>query len=369
MINGVRHQLTRRTKREAQEAIAELVVEASRRNGSPAPRRRRAGTSATVAEHLERWIEEHAAELAESTAIDYRRVIDTHLVPHIGDIQLVRLHQTDLNDLYKTLRSDGLGTARIRRVHNCIAAALEQALQDDIVADNVARRARPPKVTQREIEPPTPEQVVRIVTIADEIRPGLAMFVHLAAVTGARRGELLALRWSDIAEDQRGITLTISRAISLGDGQPEIGKGLVEKDTKTHAVRRLRIDAGAVDALLEHRDWQIANAADCDVELVDNPRLFAADPDGERPWRPDSVSRWFNNAVQAAGLTGVRLHDLRHAAATQMLAAGVDVVTGANRLGHRNRSTFLNRYAHVVPAADEAAADTLGQIYRRDRTG
>ncbi len=371
MIDGHRYTRTGDTKRDVQQQIAKVVADAAKFGD----RQRRPGrvnqSSPTLSTQLEAWYAENVGDWSPGYALDVRSVIDNHITPALGDYRIARLHQTDLNGLYQSLP---VSPARVRRVHNVIARALEQAMQDDIIPTNPARKARPPAVRSRDIEPPTPEQVVKIVTVADTVRPGLAMFVHLAAVTGARRGELCALRWSDVAvydNGQRG-SLTIGRAIAVADGDHGCGRNLIEKDTKTHAIRRLALDHGVVDALAAHHQTQQDQADELGVELVDDPRLFPgtgrlSDRDagwGDLPWRPEVVSRDFAAAVKAAGLTGVRLHDLRHAAATQMMAAGVDVVTGANRLGHRNRSTFLNRYAHAVPAADAAAADTLADIYR-----
>jgi integrase len=91
--------------------------------------------------------------------------------------------------------------------------------------------------------------------------------------------------------------------------------------------------------------------------------VFSHAIDGSSPWHPDSTSRAFRNICKQAGVTGIRLHDLRHYVATRLLAAGVDVRTVAGRLGHRNPSTTLNVYSHFVPETDQEAAETLGRIF------
>ena len=105
-----------------------------------------------------------------------------------------------------------------------------------------------------------------------------------------------------------------------------------------------------------------ARAEVCRVSLVEDAFVFSNSPDGGEPWFPDSVSRSFKRLCVREGLHNVRLHDLRHFVATQLLGAGVDVRTVAGRLGHRNAATTLNVYAHFLEQTDRAAADIIGQV-------
>lgn len=176
----------------------------------------------------------------------------------------------------------------------------------------------------------------------------------LAAATGARRSELLALHWSDI--DEASARMTISRALVNGPN------GLVVKDTKTHGVRRVALDPKTAEVLAEHRRRAEKASNACDVVMARDAYVFSHEPDSSAPWRPDSTTRAFRLLVKRAGTPGVRLHDLRHYVATRLLAAGVDVRTVAGRLGHRNASTTLNVYAHFVQDADVEAAAVLARL-------
>jgi integrase len=184
--------------------------------------------------------------------------------------------------------------------------------------------------------------------------PELACFLVLAAATGARRSELVALRWTDVDID--GSTMSISRGVVFG---PD---GLVEKGTKTHTTRRVALDDRTLRAVAEHRDRMRQRAALCRVPLRDDAFVFSNTADCTEPWFPDSVSRTFRRLCAAEGLRDVRLHDLRHFVATQLLGAGVDVRTVAGRLGHRNAATTLNVYAHFLQQADRAAANVIGEV-------
>lgn len=107
-------------------------------------------------------------------------------------------------------------------------------------------------------------------------------------------------------------------------------------------------------------------AARCGAELTDDAFVFSNAGDCSEPWFPDSVSRGFKRLCALDGVPGVRLHDLRHFVASQLLGAGVDVRTVAGRLGHRNAATTLNVYAHFLEQADRGAADLIGRVIAGD---
>lgn len=176
----------------------------------------------------------------------------------------------------------------------------------------------------------------------------LPAFLRLAAVTGARRGELCALRWRHV--DLEAASLHIAGSIVEVDG------ALIEKDTKTHAERRVSLDAGTIAMVAQHRDRVASLLRMAKVAWDPDAFVFAHDPTRREPWRPNYVTLAFSRLARESGLHGVRLHDLRHFAATTMLANGVDVRTTAGRLGHADAATTLNVYSHFVPAADERAA-------------
>ena len=207
------------------------------------------------------------------------------------------------------------------------------------------------------IRPPSGPDLVRVLQRASATAPELACFLVVAAATGARRSELVALRWIDV--DVANRVLTIERGIVLG---PD---GLVEKDTKTHGARRVTLDQQTADLLAEHRERVRERAVLCRVAIADSSFVFSDAVDASVPWYPDSVSRSFRRLCAAEGLAGVRLHDLRHFVATQLLGAGVDIRTVAGRLGHRNAATTLNVYAHFLEQQDVAAADIIGSMIAR----
>lgn len=177
---------------------------------------------------------------------------------------------------------------------------------------NPTSSATPPSVPAPDINPPEPHELAKLFGQATETEVDLADFILLAAMTGARRSELVALRWTDLDLDRA--TVWIKRGIVTGF------TGLVEKDTKNHAARRVSLDPTTVAALAARRDRAVERARACEHELDAGAFVFSNEVDVSKSWYPDSVSRAFARLCRKAGIKGVRLrlHDLRHYAVHQV---------------------------------------------------
>jgi integrase len=320
----------------------------------------RSSAKGTFEELLRAWLEHATPSFSPRTVSTTRGYIDTAIVPGLGSMSVAKLTPADLDRFYRKLMQHGAGRrpyspATIRRVHGIIRRALTQGVRWGWISHNPAIDASPPRLAVKELTPPTPDELVRLFRLAQDRDPALAAFVMLAASSGARRGELIALRWADV-NLARG-TLTIERGIVLADGE------LIEQGTKTHQSRRVTLDAGTIGVLADHRVWSEENAKAVGASITEHSFVFSHAVDGSAPWRPDSTTRAFRSLCDEAGVTGVRLHDLRHYVATRLLPSGIDVRTVAGRLGHRNPATTLNVYAHFVPEADSQAADALAAVF------
>lgn len=183
------------------------------------------------------------------------------------------------------------------------------------ITTNPAALASPPRVRASQAAPPEPKDVVRLIEEATKGDADFGCFLHLAATTGARRGELCGLRWRDV--DLSGGTVTISRNVVEG-----AGSAVIEKDTKTHASRRIALDPDTVTMLKAQRKRLTARAKGCGVTLSEDAHVFLPDPDGVRPLAPNDVTKALIRIRRKVGMDEVRLHDLRHFAATRLLAAG-----------------------------------------------
>jgi len=338
-----------RSKREAKAALHELEVEvASGLVGLDDP---------TVAELLGRWLE-HVTHLGRSpsTIYNYRNCIARELAPAIGALRLSKLTAGHLDRLYSSLRERGLAPATIRYVHAIMRAALHQAVRWGLVARNVASLASAPGQPQREQQPPSVEEVVALIRAAEKLDPMFGLYVRVVAATGMRRGEACGLRWGDV--DLDGGRLVVQRSHLALPGS--VG----DHPTKTRSVRTVTLDADTVTAL--RTAWpaarQLARFAGVDDDTRRAGYVFSFDADGASAWRPDVVSSRWMRARRAAGLNGVRLHDLRHWQATQLLDAGVPVPTVAARLGHADGTTTMKIYAHRTVRGDEQAAEVVGAV-------
>jgi integrase len=359
-VTGRKRQLSRNvrgTKREAQAVRARLLVEVD--DGH------HVSTTATFGELVEQWFEHASPDWSPKSAVETRRLIDKVVKPRLARVRLTQLKTADLDRLYASLRKSGgqnggpLAPATVRRVHTVVRRALQQGVRWGWLSSNPAVHASPPRVPRTNITPPTPEDVNTLLELATDEDPAFGAFLHLAAATGARRGELCALRWSDIDRDAG--TVLISRGLVHG------ADGVIEQGTKTHAARRIALDAETLSVLAAQRRRGVEVALQCGVQLPDDARVFSFDPAGETPWRPDVVTNRFAKVRRRAGLESVRLHDLRHYVATRLIGAGVPVRTVSGRLGHANAATTLNVYSAFIEASDRDAAEVLAGILQASK--
>jgi integrase len=247
--------------------------------------------------------------------------------------------------------------ATVRQVHAILRRALGQAARWGWLPANPAALASPPRPGPADVRPPTPEEVSRLLAVAYQADPDFAVLLWLAATTGARRGELCALRWSNV--DVAVGELVIVRNLIVRAGQ------LVEKDTKTHAARRIALSDDSIALLAEHQQRCADRAQACGAQLADQAYVSSFDPAGRTPMNPDAVTHRFGRLAKQLGLHA-RLHDLRHYAATQLIAGGVDVRTVSGRIGHAGGgATTLRVYTHFQAAADRRAAQFLEQTLKR----
>lgn len=341
------------SRRSAQSQLRELVEEAGYAH-------LRAGT---LADLLDRWFEAASPGWARTTASHTRSVIDCYLKPHLGHLQVAKLTTEDIDDFYGHLlraggrRDQPLAPGTVARVHGVLHRALAQAVRWEWVWLNPAGNANPPRVPPPEIRPPQPDQVARLLHAVRTDDPDLFCFLRLAVTTGARRGQLLALRWNDIDWEAEAIGFT--RALVQGPHGPEL------RPTKTHRTHRADLDRDTLEVLISHRARVEAQASEEGADLARDAFVFSSRSDGRRPWHPNWVTKRFIARRRAAGVERFRLHDLRHFMATQMLAAGIPIATVAQRLNHARASTTLNVYAHAVPGGDRKAAEVLAALLER----
>lgn len=343
----------RGTKREAQRVMARLVTEVDEG-------RHVAAAASRFGDVLERWLEVKSSVVEPSTLASYRWIATSYVAPGLGSLPLDKVRPLDLDTFYARLRSSGsrdggpLSARTVRLCHTVVSQTLDQARRWGLVARNVAADATVPKTRRGDIDPPSVDTLRQLLDAAVAYDVQFALYLRVLAATGCRRSEVLALRWTDV-EFVSG-ELKIRRSLAI------VGGKVIEKDTKSHQARRIAIDPATLAALEMHRVDLVRRADELGATLDADALLFSADDHRQRPWRPDVVTNRFLRLCRKTGVSGVRLHDLRHFVATNLGAAGTPIATISARLGHRDVATTLNVYSHSLPAADRAAASTLGDL-------
>jgi integrase len=204
------------------------------------------------------------------------------------------------------------------------------------------------------VQPPQAEDATRLLSAAMAEDPELGLFLRLAVMLGARRGELCALRWPDIDFD-RGEVLIAGNVVRV----PR--QALVHKDTKTHAKRRVAVGGSTVELLRARRVAQAKDALACGTTLAADAYVFSHVADGSKPIDPDGISHRFLRLARRLGVN-CRLHDLRHFMVTQLVAGGVDWRTVSGRAGHADGHMTLATYAHFQQAQDRQAAEFMESL-------
>ena len=352
-VTGKKRYLSRTVvggKRVASSELAKLV--AAEPGGEMS--RRRAQAKMSLSDLVEQHIERHPG--SPTTTAEYRAVLERYIRPSIGRLRLTEINAGILDQFYEHLgRERGLAPSTIRQVHAIIRGALSRAVKWGWTNTNPARDASPPTVRRSEPVLPTPDTVLRAIRIAQEDNPAFGLFLRLAAATGARRGELCALKWTNLDLDDALIRIENS-------SYSQRGGPVITKDTKNHSKRDVSIDPVTVQSLSEHRRRLTDRATLCGIELGTDSFVFSNDADGAAPWRPDIVTGAWTRLRRKADLGSVRLHDLRHLQATMLLQNGIPVKDVSRRIGHRDAATTLNVYAHVLESTDRRSAGVIGNL-------
>lgn len=301
-----------------------------------------------------------------STIVRYKE-LTTRIYPAIGHIKLRDLRADQLNDLYTLLAQDGqnkrtggkLSAKTILEHHRLISTVLEQAVKEGLVPFNVAARATLPKVARKEVNYFQPEQVEAIRDALEREPIKWKTLIHLFLITGARRGEILGLKWNRV--DFEGNKIHICNSILYS---PDVG--IYESTPKTATSDRfVSLPAETMQLLKQYRVWQAQERLRLGEYYQDQGFLFAQD--NGKAMHPDSVTDWLKKFSKRHGLPHINPHAFRHTMASMLYFNGVDSVSISKRLGHAQVSTTANIYAHVMEEADQKNADILADVFLKKR--
>ena len=239
--------------------------------------------------------------------------------------------------------------------HRLISTVLEQASKEGLVPFNVASKATLPKVEKKEVNYFQPEQVAAIREALETEPIKWRTITHLLLITGARRGEILGLRWDKVDFEAGRIHICHSVLYSADIG-------IYESTPKTATSNRyVSLPRETIELLREYRLWQNEERLRLGAYYENKDFVFAQDNGG--PMHPDSVTDWLAKFSKRHGLPHINPHAFRHTMASMLYFNGVDSVSISKRLGHAQVSTTANIYAHVMEEADERNAEILAEVF------
>jgi integrase len=331
----------------------------------------------TVEQWLRRWLQSLPGRVRRSTAAGYGIHVHRYLIPYLGRYPLTGLQPAHVEAMFTAIGAQPtrsgtpISAATMHRVRATLRRALNMAIREQLLVVNPARLVLLPHPRRNRPQPwsasrvaarcqdgqrPTvsvwtPDQLARFLVFAHD--DPLYALCWLAALRGLRRGELCALRWTDL--DLAEGTLTVNHNVAHDHGRPYLD------EPKTAAGQRtIALDRTTITMLRLHYRRQRLIFHDLDKRWRPDGLVFTR-TDG-RPIRPDWLTHRFTALVTASGLPPVRLHDLRHGAATLALAAHVELKTVQDMLGHTSYAFTADTYATVLPEQARQAAESTARL-------
>jgi len=311
------------------------------------------GSSQRVEAYLRQWLDDSVRPSVRWTTHRAYALCMRRLFPLIGHHRLSILTPQAVQAAYAALLSKGLSRRSVEQTHTVLHRALRQAVLWGLMFRNPTDAVTVPRPTRREMHTLNEEEVGRLFR-ASETHRLHALWV-LLATTGLRLGEALGLIWSDI--DFTSGRLVVNRALQR---QPSIGFAFVEPKT-ARSRRTVYLAPGTLSALTEHRRRQVEDQLAAGPEWNDSG-LVLASPIG-RPIDGTWATKWFQRALDQAGLRRIRIHDLRHTAATHLLNRGVHPKVVQELLGHSTISLTLDTYSHVAPVLHAEVAVHMQALF------
>jgi integrase len=279
-------------------------------------------------------------------------VVRLHLTPELGRIELGKLTPQTVTSLLRKKERDGLSPRSVAMIREVLRGALNVAIKMQMIERNAAALAQAPRQVKTERCMLTPNEAKRLLSVVDGDR--LAALYRIALTLGMRQAEILGLRWQDVDIDGRKLRVrqTLQR----------IGKEIVIKEPKTERSRRtLALTPSLVTALVAHRDRQEFERKSAGKDWQETGLVFTSTVG--TPLDARNLTREYKRHLLAAELPKeFRFYDMRHAAASLLVADGLPITAVSAMLGHALTSTTLNTYAHVLPGSDRLTAAAMERL-------
>jgi len=302
--------------------------------------------------------------LAPKTLEMYTGLLRDRILPVLGHLKLEQIKPLHLVEFYNNLKESGirldgksgsLSDHYILHHHRLLRTMLQYAVKWQFIDSNPASRVDPPKVKRQQNQVYDEHQLKALLQALEQEDIKYKVLIHLAVSTGLRQGELFGLEWKHI--DFNNSTIRVCQS-----SQYIRGKGLITKEPKNETSKRVvTVPKSVMDLLKFYKVEQNKNRLRMGSKWHETDRIFTA-WDG-RPMHPSSVSSWFPEFLRKHNLPKIRFHDLRHTAATLLIAQNVHMKTISSRLGHSNIQTTMDIYGHALKSTDKDAADKLNFLF------
>ena len=334
-------------KKQAERRLRELLTEL---DGGIVPSNERI----RMRDWLARWMTECVVgHLSQATEDRYRGIVKNHLQPELGHIELNKLSPSHVQSMQQKLLKQRMDPKGVNLVRTALSGAMKHALRMELVIRNPVAAAKAPPDPNREAESLPVDTVLRMLALAAEQDDWLHAALHLLAYTGVRRGELLALLWSDVDFEKAEIKIVSSlgrRSNGLQLTKPKTARG----------NRTINLDAGSVEVLRQHKERQEHHKSLLAGAHEDQGIVFA---DELGRWvNPMRLTRLVRGLGKQVGHPEVSPHKLRHFHASVSLNKRIHPAVVSERLGHANTAITMKVYAHALPGWQAEAADEFARI-------
>ncbi len=338
------------TRKECQRSLAAALVDLGR-GRDPFP------VDMSFADYATKWLDHKAADgLRPTTRRRYQGLLNDEALNELRRLQLRTIKPAHVRRVIDKAQQRGLAPRTVVQLRAVLGGVLKQAMRDGLIESNPVQAISRPKVTRAKKVVPTPEQISAFV----ELSRGTDMEVPLllAATTGARRSEVCAVRWSDLDLASSRMRITRGLQWTTDDNGRHLGFTEVKSDRARRTVQLLPV---VVERLRHHRKAQAAQRLALGAAWQDND-LVCERGDGS-PIDPDALTKAFKRLAAQAGLDPrTRLHDLRHAVATQLARKGVHPHTVSAILGHSSTAFTMDVYTEEWDEGQHQAAVALAEV-------